>query len=287
MREDPEAKLAEMLAQWASFMKWHPNYEKWLVGRIHQEDYQQARINNLLDVIGDLSRKRILDLGCGMGGLSVALRREGFDVIPLDFNIDYCRITKLRGQRYVLDINPINAMGESLPLKSELFDAITLFDVLEHVQRPAYVLRELYRVLKPGGSVFATVINRYAFRDPHYHLRLINWVPKKVAEWYIKQRKRGKSFVPCEDRQKLSEMNYFGFSEFKGLAKSAGFDIKDVACLQISQPSLIRNGRLRKCAQILKSVRLSGLAYLCFRSLSRIYVSSFEFVLYKPGEENH
>lgn len=281
MREDVEEKLIEMITNRERFVKWRPNYEKWLMVRIHQEDYQKDRIKNISEVLGSLSQRIILELGCGMGGLAVALRREGCDVIPLDFNMDYCQITRLRGQRYGMNVNPINALGESLPFKRQIFDTICCFNVLEHVQSTEKVLRELYRVLKAGGSVIVTVINKHAFKDPHYHLLLVNWMPKRVAEWYINQRKRSKPIPLYKDKQKLSDMNYFGFDEFKGLARGIGFDVVDVAYLQINQPFLIRNKKLKKCAEILKSIKQNKLAYLGFRSLSRIYSSTFEFILYK------
>lgn len=285
MRDDLEEKLVTMITRWASFMSRHPNYEKRLKTRIRQEDHQENRIKNLGDFLGDLSRKRILDLGCGMGGFAVAMRLDGFDVVPLDFNLDYCQITKLRGQRYGMNLSPVNALGESLPFKGQLFDVACLYDVLEHVQSPEKVLKELCRALKPGGSVFVTVINRRAFRDPHYHLRFVNWMPKRTAEWYINRRKRSKSDIACEDRQKLSEMNYFGFDEFRGVARKAGFDVEDVAFLKINQPCLIRDKRWQKCAEVLKATRLNRLAYICFRLLSRTCASNFEFILHKgsPG----
>ena len=281
MREDIEVKLTKMITEWLSFRKGNPNYEKRLRRRIHQEYYQTNRIKNLLEFLGDLSHKKILDLGCGMGGFAVALRLEGFDVIPLDFNMYYCQITRLRGQRYGMNTNPINALGELLPFKSQLFDIVCLFDVLEHVQSPEKVLGELYRVLKPRGSILVTVINKHAFRDPHYHLLFVNWMPKRVAEWYINQRKRSKNCAPSEDKQKLSDMNYFEFDNFITLARGTGFNVEDVASLQINQPSLIRNKRLRKFTEILKSIRLNRLAYLCFRILSRTFSSNFEFILRK------
>jgi SAM-dependent methyltransferase len=180
-----------------------------------------------------------------------------------------------------MNVSPVNARGESLPFKEQLFDAACLFDVLEHVQSPEKVLNELFRVLKPGGSVMVTVINKYAFRDPHYHMRFINWMPKGIAEWYIKWRKREKDITICEDRQKLSDMNYFTFEEFRRVAKTTGFKLEDVSFLKINQPHLIRDGKLQKSAEVLKALGLNGLAYFSFRLLSHLCANNFEFILHK------
>jgi len=71
-------------------------------------------------------------------------------------------------------------MGEQLPFKDS-FDIVTCWDVLEHVQDPERVLREINRVLKSQGRLFITVVNKYAIRDPHYHLAFINWLPNSVT----------------------------------------------------------------------------------------------------------
>lgn len=54
--------------------------------------------------------------------------------------------------------------GEALPFLSDAFDLVTMDDVLEHVVSPAEVLRECYRVLRPGGVLFAVFPPYYAFR---------------------------------------------------------------------------------------------------------------------------
>jgi ubiquinone/menaquinone biosynthesis C-methylase UbiE len=202
--DEIEEKLHELIVKWTNFMKWHPKYEKWVEDRIWQEKHQEERINSLKENFNSLLGKRILDLGCGMGGLTVALAKEKLDVIALDFNPDYCKITKLRGERYKLKVEIINSMGEYLPFRNESIDIVCLFDVLEHVQEPIKVLNETYRVLKPSGGAIVTFVNRYTLKDPHYHLLFINWMPGRLVEWYIKKEEEESSIFPYQtDRNYL------------------------------------------------------------------------------------
>lgn len=212
------------------------------------------------------------------GGAIVALLKDGYDVTGLDFNMDYCRITKLRGRRYSINIRVVNGAGEFLPFKDEQFDIITCIGVLEHVKDPQQVLNEVNRILKPNGKAFVDVINKYGFKDPHYHLRFINWMPKNVAEWYIKMRGHTKNDMLFKDTQKLSEMHYFTFNELKKLANTIGFDVEDILLQKINNPSEIRNPQILKLITILKRLKIEGIAY---SSLRQFYLAGFSLILTK------
>ena len=79
-------------------------------------------------------------------------------------------------------------------------------------------------MLRPSGRALVTIINRYAFRDPHYHMPLLNWLPRPLAEALIARRGREKG-GGFSDRQKLSEMHYYTMPGFRRLAAQHGFRI--------------------------------------------------------------
>jgi len=65
-------------------------------------------------------------------------------------------------------------------------------DILEHVRDPHATLREIRRGLRADGIALITVINRFAWRDPHYHLYGINWLPRRWGELIVERIGRSK-----------------------------------------------------------------------------------------------
>jgi ubiquinone/menaquinone biosynthesis C-methylase UbiE len=227
-----EARLVEAIEPWLQHMKWRADFDSWRERRIWQEEHQEANLRDVRSVLGlRISGVRLLDLGAGMGGLSVALLRElgdaGLTVQATDYNPSYAQIARLRARRYGLDLPITVAAGEMLPYADVLFDVVLCLDVLEHVQDVEAVLSETYRVLKPGGVALATVPNRRAFRDPHYHLPLINWLPTPLADRIIERAGRSKSGGPLQDRQEHSELNTYTWRAFARLASGVGFQVRD------------------------------------------------------------
>jgi SAM-dependent methyltransferase len=99
-----------------------------------------------------MPEKMILDYGCGLGGNFPMLSKKGnyvgLDILPE--NIDYAQ--KRYGQRYFQQF-----AGDAVPFANNYFDEIHSYDVLEHVEDFELSLRELDRVLKPGGKIYITV----------------------------------------------------------------------------------------------------------------------------------
>ncbi|HZT42893.1 MAG TPA: methyltransferase domain-containing protein [Chthonomonadaceae bacterium] len=93
----------------------------------------------------------ILDIGCGTGAMSQRLKAWG-QVVSADFSPLALQFSRRRGLDHL-----VGADAMHLPFASERFDAIVTMDVLEHLPDDRAALCEFYRVLKPGGRVFATV----------------------------------------------------------------------------------------------------------------------------------
>lgn len=111
---------------------------------------------------------RVLDVGCGGGLLAEAMAREGARVLGLDLSpelVDIAKLHRLESKQNgaVLDleyrVQPVEALADAQPGD---FDAITCMEMLEHVPEPGSILEACARLLKPGGRLFVSTINRTA-----------------------------------------------------------------------------------------------------------------------------
>jgi len=108
-----------------------------------------------------LRGRKILDVGCGGGLLSEALAREGAEVVALDMAAELIEIAKLHlyesGLKVDYRLQSVESLAEEFPGQ---FDAITCMEMLEHVPDPSSILRACEKLLKPGGKMFVSTLNR-------------------------------------------------------------------------------------------------------------------------------
>jgi 2-polyprenyl-6-hydroxyphenyl methylase / 3-demethylubiquinone-9 3-methyltransferase len=108
-----------------------------------------------------LAGARVLDVGCGAGLLSEALVREGASVTALDLAPELIEVAKLHllesGLKVDYRLQSVEALAAEMPGS---FDAITCMEMLEHVPDPAAVVRACATLLKPGGRLFLSTLNR-------------------------------------------------------------------------------------------------------------------------------
>jgi ubiquinone/menaquinone biosynthesis C-methylase UbiE len=121
-----------------------------------------------------LQGKKLLEIGSGYGvSLALMLQRFGVNAMgvePASQGFD----ESFRCARAVLEANQldpmrvIDAAGECLPFGDASFDVVYSNNVLEHTSKPAQVLREAVRVLKPGGTLYVEVPNYLSYYEGHY-----------------------------------------------------------------------------------------------------------------------
>jgi 2-polyprenyl-6-hydroxyphenyl methylase/3-demethylubiquinone-9 3-methyltransferase len=115
---------------------------------------QQARI----------SGKRIVDIGCGGGILSDSMARRGATVLGIDLAAKALKVAKLHAmEAETPNVEYREIAAEALAEESpEQFDIVTCMEMLEHVPDPGSVVRACSTLVKPGGWVFFSTINRNA-----------------------------------------------------------------------------------------------------------------------------
>ena len=104
---------------------------------------------------------RVLDVGCGAGLLSEALAREGAQVTAIDLAPDLIRIAKLHrlesGVEVDYRLTPVEALADEMP---GAFDATVCMEMLEHVPDPGAIIAACAALLKPGGRLLLSTLNR-------------------------------------------------------------------------------------------------------------------------------
>lgn len=158
----------------------HPSYV-WRFG--------QDRRLNLVRKYVPLEGATMLDLGCGLGLYTRQLQRFSNRVVGID--VEAPRVAQ--GAARVPGL--LVARGEDLPFRDNTFDIVFSNEVLEHVDDDARTVREVVRVLKPGGHFVFFVPNRGYFFETHgfylgkkYVFRLlpvVNWFPDVVRKVFV------------------------------------------------------------------------------------------------------
>lgn len=269
--------LANLIDPWLVHMRWRRDFDQWREKRLHSELYQAELLAQTTAVVGALAGKQLLDLGCGMGGFAVAAAQHGAAVTALDYNAAYCVITAVRAAQFALPLPVARAAGEALPLPPATFDVMCAWDVVEHVQEPAAVLAEAARVLRPGGVLLMTAINRFAFRDPHYHLRGINYLPRPIAEALIRVAGRSKRRAAFRDRQALSAMHYYTWRGFVALAARHGFRVRDLDEERVRRGELATAKPARR--RVLGLLQRLGLTLPLYRLNRAVYQGTYRVAL--------
>ena len=129
---------------------------------------------------------RILDIGCGGGLLSEPMARLGADVVGADAAARNIPVAQLHAEQSGLTIDYRFTTAEDMAAAGEQFDAVLNMEVVEHVADPLAYLTAWQQLLKPGGLMICSTLNR----NPKSFLMAIigaewvmRWLPKGTHDW--------------------------------------------------------------------------------------------------------
>lgn len=116
---------------------------------------------NWIDGLVGLKGKRVLDVGCGGGILSESMYFKGAEVVGIDLGEKALNVAKLHQLESGAKVDYQYVAVEALAIQQQAsFDVVTCMEMLEHVPDPAAIIAACARLVKPGGSVFFSTINR-------------------------------------------------------------------------------------------------------------------------------
>ena len=110
----------------------------------------------------ELQDRKVLDVGCGGGILTESLAQRGGDVTGIDMAAGPLAVARMHQHKSALDnIRYLETTAEELTTDATAsFDVVTCMEVLEHVPDPASLIAACHQLVKPGGHVFMSTINR-------------------------------------------------------------------------------------------------------------------------------
>jgi len=175
---DPKeiAKFEALAARW-----WDPNSE---FKPLH--DINPLRLN-YIDQKAGLAGKTVIDVGCGGGILAESMAQRGAIVAGIDMGEAPLKVAKLHGLESGAQVSYEQTSAEARALSHKNhYDIVTCMELLEHVPDPSQTIASCATMVKPGGHVFFSTINRnpksflFAIIGAEYVLRLL---PKGTHEY--------------------------------------------------------------------------------------------------------
>ena len=182
------AKFEAMAAEW-----WDPNGKFRPLHMLNpcRLDYITTQIAAEFD--RDLTQPapfaglRLLDIGCGGGLLSEPMARLGADVVGADAAPRNIPVAQIHARQQGLQIDYRHTPAEAMAAAGEQFDVVLNMEVVEHVADPLTYLAACRMLLRPGGLMVCSTINRnaksfaMAIVGAEYVMR---WLPKGTHEWH-------------------------------------------------------------------------------------------------------
>ena len=177
-----------------------------------------------------LAKARVLDIGCGGGLLAESLARQGAEVTAIDLAPAMIEVARLHAHESQLQIDYQLASAEQFALRGvSAFDVITCMELIEHVANPRVTIAAIAQMLRPGGQLFISTINRNL---RSFLLAIVG------AEYLLKLIPRG-----THEYARLLRP-----AELARLARAAQLTLRDVSGIEFNP--FVRSSRLTRDASV-------------------------------------
>jgi SAM-dependent methyltransferase len=147
----------------------------------------------LAEVLGaELAQARVLNLGCSTGIIDEYLAPHVGHIVGVDIDEPAVALANSRRRAPNVEFRVEDAMRLSFGDAS--FDVVVSSQVYEHVPDARQMMREIHRVLRPGGVCYFAATNRWVLLEPHYKLPFLSWLPSALADRYMRLFRKGDAY---------------------------------------------------------------------------------------------
>ena len=133
-----------------------------------------------INALAPLAGKRVLDVGCGGGILAEAIAKKGANVKGIDLSEKALKVAELHSLESEVQVSYEQIAAEALAAREAgQYDVVTCMEMLEHVPDPSAIVQACATLVKPGGRLFFSTLNRnpksylFAIIGAEYMLRLL------------------------------------------------------------------------------------------------------------------
>ncbi|MCB2126196.1 MAG: class I SAM-dependent methyltransferase [Albidovulum sp.] len=200
----------------------YADWRRSALGRI--TDALEERL--LIDRIGPTRGLRILDVGCGDGVLATRLARSGARVTGIDASADMIAAARRRAKAAGVEIDLVEGDARGLPFPAGYFDCVVSVATLCFVDDPRPTIRDMVRVLKPGGRLILGELGRWNLWAAQRRVK--GWLGSKL--WRAARFRSRGDLLALADQARLRDSTVTGavFYPPLGIAAQlmAGFDHK-------------------------------------------------------------
>jgi ubiquinone/menaquinone biosynthesis C-methylase UbiE len=175
----------------AEFSAWASTYDShWLNHFLFEPSHEL-----LLRELGPVSPGRVLDIGCGTGELACRLAARGWEVVGLDLCEPMLHRAHAKSNGWMKQVHLSAGDSEHLPFASATFDAVTCANSFHHYPHQQAVVREMFRVLKPGGRLL--LLDGW---PDHWVGRIVyDWIITRVEGGYVWHRESHHMWAMVQD----------------------------------------------------------------------------------------
>jgi len=190
-------------------------------------DLKAMKILRLLGIDPAGPRRRVLEVGCGSGGISHFLGEAG----RLRWDVHAVDVEDVRQVRDGYSFQTVS--GTTLPFADASFDVVLSNHVIEHVGDGAAQrahLHELRRVLHPDGVAYLAVPCRWMLVEPHFKLPFLSWLPLRLAHAYVRLARKGTHYdckpLTCTEIEGMLAQSGFAWRQRTGDALRVLFELE-------------------------------------------------------------